>query len=46
MQEWGSKKGYLLFFFYFSSSSIYLFKILDLDLNHRVNILLTSSTST
>jgi len=40
-QEWGSKKGYLLFFLYFSSCSRYLFNILDLDLHHRVDILLT-----
>jgi len=40
-QERGSKKGYLLFFLYFSSGFIYLFIILDLNLHHRVDILLT-----
>jgi len=39
--ERGSKKGYLLFFLYFSSCSIYLFNILDLDLHHRIDILST-----
>jgi len=40
-QERGSKKGYLLFFLYFSSSSIYLFNIRDIDLHHRIDILST-----
>ena len=40
-QERGSEKGYLLFFLYFSSCSIYLFNILDLDFHHRIDILST-----
>jgi len=42
-QERGSKKGYLLFFSYFSSSSIYLFNIRDIDLHHRIDILSTEA---
>jgi len=42
-QERGSKKGYLLFL-YFSSCSIHLFNILDLDLHHRIDILSTESS--